>query len=165
MVEAGPSTPGRARNVGIEAAQSDWVAMTDAGVVLDPHWLSRLVRFVESDPSVDVVYGSYVAGPGILVHRLRGARRMSPRRQTPPWAPYRANFIASCLLRRSLWARAGRIPDLRAAEDRIFMRRLDTLGARVAASAEAVAWWQLQPTLGSTYRRFHTYSRVNAFGR
>src|SRR5579859_7998682 len=36
VVEAGPATPGRGRNVGVAAAVNDWVAFTDAGIELDP---------------------------------------------------------------------------------------------------------------------------------
>jgi hypothetical protein len=70
-------------------------------------------------------------------------------------------MIASCLLRRSAWAGVGGFPDLRAAEDRIFMRALATAGHRQATAPEAIATWQLQPDLVRTFRRFRTYSRVN----
>src|SRR4051812_12519152 len=43
FVEAGDATPGRGRNVGTEAARSEWVAYTDAGIRVEPTWLERLV--------------------------------------------------------------------------------------------------------------------------
>ena len=49
LLEAQDATPGRGRNVGIEAASNDWVALTDAGVRLEPTWLERLVVEVERD--------------------------------------------------------------------------------------------------------------------
>jgi len=161
VIEAGPATPGRARNVGIEAATTDWVALTDAGIVLDRFWLDRLARFVDADPALEVVYGSYEPTPGSWFTDCASLVYVSPASDSPV-GPSRDHSVASCLLRRDLWARAGGFPDLRAAEDRIFMRQLDDIGARVAISAEARVWWQLQPTFRSTFRRFRTYSRVNA---
>jgi hypothetical protein len=73
----------------------------------------------------------------------------------------RDGFIASSLLRRSAWDAVGGFPDLRAAEDRKFMRALTATGHRRATAPEATVTWQVQPTLARTFRRFRTYSRVN----
>src|SRR3954471_12962001 len=63
IIEAGDATPGRGRNVGIEAAAHEWIALTDAGIRLDPDWLTHLVgRAVEAAP-VDVVYGTVDLAP------------------------------------------------------------------------------------------------------
>lgn len=160
LIEAGPSTPGRARNVGIGAATTEWVALTDAGIVLDQFWMERLARFVDADPKLDVVYGRYEPAPGSWFTDCAALVYVAPV-SNGPVGPERDHSVASCLLRRELWARAGGFPDLRAAEDRIFMRRISAMGAGVAVSSEAVVWWALQPTLRSTFRRFRTYSRVN----
>src|SRR5260370_18415670 len=56
VLEAGAATPGRGRNVGIAAASNDWIALTDAGISLDPNWLKRLLEAAEQDPLIDVVY-------------------------------------------------------------------------------------------------------------
>ena len=160
VIEGEAATPGRGRNVGIEQAASDWVALTDAGIELDPHWLDRLARVVEHDPSVDVVYGSYATARGSWFEEcadLAYVTALSP----SPLGPVRTRSVASCLLRKEAWRRAGGFPDLRAAEDLLFMRRLDELGCRVALAPEARVTWQLQPTLGATFRRFRSYSMHN----
>src|SRR4051812_40782539 len=36
------ATPGRGRNIGIAAALNSWIALTDAGMELDPDWLKNL---------------------------------------------------------------------------------------------------------------------------
>lgn len=157
LIEAGPATPGRGRNVGIEAASHEWIALTDAGIELDPHWLDRLVRFVEHDDGVDVVYGMYGAAQGSFFERCADLAYVSPLSHSP-LGPVRDRSVASTLLRKDKWRAAGGFPDLRAAEDRLFMDKLDAIGCRVVTSPEARVTWQLQPTMFLTYRRFRLYA-------
>jgi glycosyltransferase involved in cell wall biosynthesis len=160
LLEIGPATPGRGRNEGIRAAAHDWVALTDAGVELDRNWLARLLVVAEQDPNADVVYGAFRPSRGSIFERLADIAYVSPL-ESSGVGPVRSRSIASALLRRQAWADAGEFPDLRAAEDRIFMRRLDEIGCRTAVAPEAVVLWQLQPSLGATFRRFRRYSTVN----
>jgi len=160
VLTAGPATPGRARNVGIAAATTEWIALTDAGIVLDPHWLRRMVEVARHDAAVDVVYGHCEPALGGFVSRCAALAYVRPPRPTAQ-GPVRDGIIASCLLRRFAWAAVGGFPDLRAAEDRIFMRALAAAGHRHATAPEATVTWTIQPGLVRTFRRFRTYSRVN----
>lgn len=161
VLEIEHSSPGQGRNTGIEAARTEWVALTDAGIELDSHWLQRLVRAVEADPDVDLVYGHYEPAVPTWFAACAALAYVGPPATTDR-GPVRARSIASCLLRRSLWRDVGGFPDLRAAEDQLFMRRVEARGARVAMAPEAVVRWDLQPDLRRTFRRFRTYSEVNA---
>jgi glycosyltransferase involved in cell wall biosynthesis len=151
--------PGRGRNVGIEAAANDWIALTDAGVHLEPDWLQCLVAQVERDPSIDVVFGAYEAQTPTFFQQSAAAAYVAPRRQTPG-GRMRGPSIASCLIRRSLWRAVGGFPDLRAAEDLIFIERCEQAG-RTAWAPLAMVKWQIPPSLTSTFRRFALYSYHN----
>src|SRR5215218_5018083 len=59
VVEAGPASPGRGRNVGAGAARYPWLAFTDAGIGLDPEWLERMAEKVSEEPETEVVYGNF----------------------------------------------------------------------------------------------------------
>jgi len=61
------------------------------------------------------------------------------------------------------WQRVGGFPDLRAAEDLIFMEAVEKQGFKIGYAPGATAVWQLQPTLGATFGRFVTYSRHNVW--
>lgn len=158
---AGPATPGRARNVGIEAAVTEWVALADAGTALDPHWLERLVRAAASGAGIEVVWGHYEPAPDGWFTDCAALAYVSPPDKGAV-GPVRSAFIASCLLRRSVWERAGRFPDLRAAEDQLFIRRVRELEIVAVEAPEAVVWWHLQSGFKQTFQRFRLYSRVNA---
>jgi hypothetical protein len=75
----------------------------------------------------------------------------------PPGTPARS--IASCLLRRSVWESVGGFrEDLRSGEDLVFFRKLEALGVGCAHNNKALVHWELQPTIGRTFRRFVAYS-------
>ena len=162
VVQAGRATPGRGRNVGIEGARHDWIALTDAGNRLDPQWLERLLDVVSVDSEVAFVYGNFEPAVESFFTSCAALAYVPPKRVRPEGS-IRYPFIASSLLRRETWQRVGGFPDLRAAEDLIFMEAVEKQGFKVGYAPGATAFWQLQPTLGGTFRRFVTYSRHNVW--
>jgi glycosyltransferase involved in cell wall biosynthesis len=162
VVEAGEATPGRGRNVGVAAARNPWIAFTDAGTQLEPDWLERLAVKVLEDPSAEVVYGNVEPVTRTFFERCAAIAYLPPvmtREDDTTSAP----FIASSLMRREVWRRAGGFPDLRAAEDLIFMERVAALGVKTRRAPRAVVRWQLQPDLARTFRRFALYSKHNVW--
>ena len=162
VVEAGEATPGRGRNVGIAAARHEWVALTDAGIRLEPTWLERLVARVVEDSSVEVVYGNYEPLTSSFFERC-AALLYTHQKQPRAGGWMRGPFIASSLLRRGVWESVGGFPDLRASEDMIFMERVERGRFRVAWAPDATVWWRPQRTLRGTFRRFVVFSRANAW--
>lgn len=129
--------------------------------MLDAHWLERRVRVAAADPRLDVVWGHYEPLAAGFFVTSSALAYVAPLTETAAGAA-RDHSVASCLLRRYLWRRAGGFADLRAAEDLLFMRRVSELGSAEATAPEAGVCWQLAPSPWSTFRRFRTYSRVNA---
>jgi glycosyltransferase involved in cell wall biosynthesis len=162
VIEAGDATPGRGRNVGISAASFDWIALTDAGIRLEPTWLERLVKAAESEPGVQVVYGNYEPVRESLFESLAALAYVSPKQERGRGLQ-RGPFIASSLIRREVWQLVGGFPDLRAAEDLIFMERIREHGYLTAWAADATVRWKLQPTLARTFRKFVLYSKHNVW--
>lgn len=155
LVEAGPALPGRGRNVAIKRAAGEWVACIDAGIVPHPDWLKSLAAAAARDPGAEVIYGRYEAATESYFEECAAVLYApAPGEQT--------RSIASCLLKRAAWERAGGFrEDLRSGEDLLFFKRLDAAGARCAYAPAAVVYWSLQPTVGKTFRRFSTYSVNN----
>ena len=162
IVEAGEAGPGRGRNIGIEAARYEWVALTDAGIRLEPTWLERLAEVAMRDSSIAVVYGNYEPVVTSFFERC-AALSYPPPKQARPGGLMRGPSTASMLLRRDVWEQAGGFPDLRAAEDLIFMERLRQRGFKEGWSPSATVWWQLQPDVARTFRKFVLYSRHNVW--
>jgi glycosyltransferase involved in cell wall biosynthesis len=162
VVQADAATPGRGRNLGIFAANYDWIALTDAGIRLEPTWLAELLAVARREPGLDVIYGNYEPLTRTFFETCAALSYAGPKRERPG-GRMRGPFIASSLLRRQVWSAVGGFPDLRAAEDLIFMRRVEEQGFRVGWAPAATVWWELRPTLGSTFRKFIVYSRANAW--
>lgn len=157
ILQAIEATPGKGRNMGIAAAQNEWIALTDAGIRLERDWLESLLKVVHCDPAVDVVYGNFEPVTNSFFDRC-AALAYVPRKQR--WKDHyvRGPFIASSLIRRSVWKTLDGFPDLRAAEDLIFMERIEAGDFNIQRAPAAAVWWSLQPDFRSTFKRFMLYS-------
>src|SRR5689334_1856554 len=51
------------RNAAIRAASHELIAVTDAGVRLEPEWLARIIAPLETDPNIQVVAGFFHSDP------------------------------------------------------------------------------------------------------
>jgi glycosyltransferase involved in cell wall biosynthesis len=160
VIEAGPATPGRGRNVGRSAAQQPWIAFTDAGIELDPSWLEKLVEAAEHHPDVQVVYGTYEPVVRSFLDSCALGAYVSPRHSHHA-GMVRGPSVASMMIRSVTFDDVGGFPDLRAAEDLIFFDRLDRHGDQVAWAPDAIANWHLPPSITATFRRFRLYSLHN----
>ncbi|MBW3596995.1 MAG: glycosyltransferase [Planctomycetes bacterium] len=162
ILEAGVTTPGGARNVGISSAKNEWIALTDAGIQLEPNWLQELSLVVTHNSRIDIVYGNYEPVTTTWFERCADLAYVPPK-QLRPGGMMRGRFIASSLLRRSVWQHVGGFPDLRAAEDLIFMERVEASSFQIGWAPTATVHWQIQPTLVRTFQRFALYSKHNVW--
>ena len=162
ILRVGDATPGRGRNVGFAEARYDWVALTDAGIRLDPEWMDQLAEVAERDPRVQVVYGNYEPTQDTFFERC-AALAYVPAKEQRPGGVMRGPSIASALIHWDVWKAVGGFPDLRAAEDLVFMERIKERGFVTGWVPEATVTWQLQPTLARTFRRFVLYSKHTAW--
>lgn len=163
VLQIGPATPGRGRNAGITAARYEWIALTDGGIRVEPIWLEELLTTAQQHPGTDVVYGSYDPIIDSFYKRCAALVYVPRKQRRPDGSITRGPSIASMLMRREAWQQVGGIPDLRAAEDLIFMNRIEAEGFQIQWAPRANVWWQLPPTLGATFRKFVLYSRHNVW--
>jgi glycosyl transferase family 21 len=161
LLEAGPATIGAGRNIGIEAARTTWVALTDAGVTLTPTWLETLWQAASADPGIEVVYGMYEPVIGSFFDRC-AALAYVPSVRDVGVGFARGPSVASCLIRKDAWSSIGGFEDSSGAEDMVFLAAIDRSGLKVRWAPAAVVHWSIQPSLRSTFRRFAMYSRATA---
>jgi cellulose synthase/poly-beta-1,6-N-acetylglucosamine synthase-like glycosyltransferase len=158
VVDAESAYPGGARNIGVQLARSDWVAMTDAGTVVDPQWLAELLGAVDADPTVDAVFGTYEPLLQTFFQNCVALCFLTPGRVIGGHR-YRGPSTASLLVKKSVWKELGGFPEhLRACEDLLFFRTLMAGPYRTACAPRAVVHWRLPGTFAQVFRRFRTYS-------
>lgn len=162
VVEAGDATPGRGRNVGIAQARHGWVALTDAGIRLEPQWLERLVEAAQDDSAAGIVYGNVEPFVRTQWEEWSALAHVPPKYDRPG-GKARGPSVASMLLKKSAWEAVGGFPDCRAVEDIIFMDRLAAAGIKAVWAPGATVWWELRPDPVGTFRKFALYSKVNAW--
>ncbi len=158
LIKTGRATPGKGRNIGIEAARNEWIALTDAGITLDKNWLAELVKIAEKN-AVDAVYGDFSPVRNCFFEKLAIFAYVAPLKKIG----IRTRFIASSLIKKSVWQKVGGFPDLRAAEDLMFMEKVDEAGFKTASAPAAMVYWQLRPNLQSTFKKFVLYSKHNVW--
>lgn len=157
VVEAGPATPGRGRNVGVAAARHEWVAMTDAGITLDESWLEELWKAHEGRPAAEVVYGNFEFYLRNLFDECAAVAYAEHKRQTPV-GRCRGPAIKSCMVHQRAFHALGGFLDSRSGEDEVFMRAVESQGIEIAWAPRATVRWELRPDLLSTLERFRSYS-------
>ena len=161
LVRGGPALPGRGRNLAAAKASCEWLAFTDGGVVPEPNWLESLARGVVTEQNAAVVYGSYEPITSTLFTECAAIAYVPPPVEKDGGS-LRPRSIVSALMRRDVWQGVGGFPEhLRSAEDLLFMNRVEGEGFRTVYSPDAVVHWNLQPSLGKTFRRFLAYSISN----
>jgi glycosyltransferase involved in cell wall biosynthesis len=156
VVEAGRVYPGDARNCGVRAATTRWIAFTDGGISLDRGWLAALADAAEAG-NADVVLGSYEPVCDSFFTECAALAYVSPRRRDG----YRGPSVVSLALRRDVFTTVGGFPSYRASEDLAFLERVRLGGFPSVTAPSAVVHWRMAPGPTATYRRFKLYSYHN----
>ena len=162
IIEAGDATPGRGRNIGTTAARHSWIAYADGGNRLEPTWLEYLVREVEFDSSVEVVYGNYEPVTETTFERAYASTYVAPK-QVRPGGWMRGPVVPSSLIRREVWQKVAGFPDWRAGEDLAFLERVESGYFKTRWAPQATVWWQPPPTLLLMFSKLVLYSRHNVW--
>lgn len=149
------------RNAGIAAARGSLVAVTDAGVRLDPDWLARLLAPFAPLPAAAppaVVAGFFVPDPQTPFERAMGATVLPARDDVD-----QATFLPSSrsiAFHREAWVRVGGYPEwLDYCEDLIFDLRLREAGLRIVFAPEAIAHFRPRGTLRAFWHQYFRYAR------
>ena len=156
-----PSPVARGRNRAIAASHGAILAVTDAGCTVDRHWLEEITRpFAEPEP-VDVVGGWYE--PWIDRPFERAIAAVSFPATKDQMQSILSPSSRSIAFTREIWERAGGYPEVAlTAEDTIFNRSLQAIGARYRFAELAIVRWRPRGTFRASLRQFYRYSRGDA---
>jgi GT2 family glycosyltransferase len=147
------------RNAAIEAANYPIIAVTDAGVRLDPGWLECLVTpLMDEGGDIDVVSGFFVPDPRTPFERAMGATVLPTLPDIDP-----DTFLPSSrsvAFRKDAWEAAGGYPEwLDYCEDLVFDLRLKDLDKRFLFAPQAMVHFRPRSTLHAFYLQYYRYAR------
>ncbi len=152
-----PGNIAHCRNVGIQAARYPHVAVTDAGCIMDKHWLESLIKPFE-DTDVDVVAGYYTPTGDTFFQKCVGVYM-----SVMPDVLDVDNFLPSSrsiAFKKSSWKKVGGYPEhLDTAEDLVFARSMKRSGLTFVTAQDARVYWEQRSTWKSVFRQFFRYAQ------
>jgi cellulose synthase/poly-beta-1,6-N-acetylglucosamine synthase-like glycosyltransferase len=148
----------RGRNVAIGLASGDIIAVTDAGCILGPYWLEKLVAPLDEDPGTGLVAGFYQPLTGGWFEEVSACATLPL-----PWEVRKGRFMPSSrslAFRREVWEKTGGYPEwLEIGEDMYFNHAWRKLGIRHVMAVDALAYWRMRRDLTSLLRQYFLYAR------
>jgi glycosyltransferase involved in cell wall biosynthesis len=157
VVQAGANISA-GRNAAIARAAAPIIAVTDAGVRLEPHWLASLtVPFDAPDPP-DVVSGFFRADPRSAFEVALGATTLPLAEEIRPerFAP----SSRSVAFTRAAWEAAGGYPEwLDYCEDLIFDFALQDDGFRFGWAPDALVHFRPRSSPRAFFLQYYRYAR------
>ncbi|MCB2204452.1 glycosyltransferase [bacterium] len=146
----------RGRNCAIAAAQHDILAITDAGCIIDEHWLERITEDLLADEAVHAVGGGYELIGDTFVQRCTAAASIPLSLvDKESFLPSSRSFAA----RRQAILDAGGYPEelTFAGEDTALVLRMKALGQRFLTRWDAMVQWYTRPTFRGFLRQHRLY--------
>lgn len=148
-----------ARNVGIDAARGDLLAILDHDDVADPHWLSAMTRAAEE---FDAVGGS------TELTSLNSAAVATWRRMPPPEERFETFYLPyaqgnNFAMWRSVVDKIGYYDEnlVGGGEDVDYSWRIQEAGLTLGHVPDAVVAYRLRPTLRASFRQGKHYGRTS----
>ncbi len=152
----------RGRNVAIEHATHELIAVTDAGVHLQPDWLTCLMAPFHlhasgSSEMPDFVSGFFLPDPkGLFEHAL--AMTTLPAREEMGKGRFMPSS-RSVAFTRSIWRRVGGYPEwMTWSEDVLFDLALMNIGAKIVYQPDAIVWFRPRASLSAFMRQYRNYA-------
>jgi glycosyltransferase involved in cell wall biosynthesis len=146
------------RNAAIGQARSPLIAVTDAGVRLDPGWLAALMAPFDGPEPPDVVAGFFRSDPRSAFEAALGATTLPAGHEIRPERFYPAS--RSVAFRREAWERVGGYPVwLDYCEDLLFDFALQDAGCRQVWAPDAVVAFRPRQSVRAFALQYYRYAR------
>jgi len=155
------ATIAQGRNVGIEKAKSEIVAISDAGCILYPDWLENITKPFKN-PKIDLVAGFYqMTSKNIFQKCLACYLGVLPERLNPE------NFMPSTrsiAFRKKVWQKIGGFNEKlkKTGEDTLFNYQAKKLGFNFFTAKDALVSWQIPSTWKEAWKKIHNYAKGDA---
>jgi glycosyltransferase involved in cell wall biosynthesis len=150
----------KGRNLSVDLARNEIIAMTDAGCMPNRDWLANITSPFETT-KVDMVAGFYV-----MTGRTSFQKAASIFLGTTP-RNFDINFLPSTrsvAFKKNLWEEVGGFPEALTdtAEDTVFNEKVIAMGAKIARVKNAVVEWGMPDELNEVLAKMYHYAKGDA---
>lgn len=156
LVKPGVNRP-KGRNISLETASNEIIAITDAGCELHKDWFKNIIKLFK-DPFVEVVSGFYSYKSTSIFDKC-----LVPYVLVMPDRVNTSEFLAatrSMAIRKTLWRKAGGFPEqFPRNEDYVFAIRLKKMGKKFHFVRGAIVYWIPRENLYKAFLMFSSFAR------
>lgn len=151
--------PGHARNIGVELAQTKWIAFLDSRTLPEKDWLESCA-YAAYEGNAEFVVASRISEADTHFKQLLRAATYG--------CSAHASLAGSLVLKDVFERSKGFIPGVRAGEDIEWINRIISLGLKMEyADKPLIRYYGLPNSLGTTVKKYYKYSisaaRVDVF--
>lgn len=150
----------RGRNLAVEMAKNETIAMTDSGCVADKYWLERITEPFKVE-SVDIVAGFYeMTGETPFQKAEAVFLGVMPEKFDIDFLP----STRSIAFRKTAWERIGGFPERKgnSAEDTDFNYKAIKLGIKYSRVKRAVVEWGMPESISNFQFKIYNYAKWDA---
>ncbi len=149
----------RGRNIAIDNATGEIIAVTDGGCRPNKDWLAKLTSPLMDDPDCKAVAGSFKIDYRNDFEFFSGALCMP---KDSGDSASRMFYGRNSAFRKGAWKAVGGYPEwLYTGEDTLFAKRFLQSGFKVAFTPQAEVAWRPRPTLRKLVKMFFLYGKGN----
>ncbi len=157
-----PCNIAEGRNLGISCAQSEYIAVTDAGCVVDPTWLEALEKTAIDNPDADVVAGNFHFECHNDFERASVYATFTPNREQSETAKFYPSS-RSLAFKKQAWADVKGYPEwIKVSEDTLYNIRLRQIGCKFVFAKDAVVHWRPRITWRALAKQRFNFARCNS---
>lgn len=144
------------RNEAIKRATGEVIVCSDAGCVLDSHWLENITQPF-TDPDTDVVAGFYKPKTTSVFEKCLAAYT-----SVMPDRVDKNNFLPSSrsvAFKKSAWSAVNGYPEeLNYCEDLVFAKKMKEQGFKFITQMNALVYWPQQHSIFAAAKQFFRYA-------
>ena len=150
------------RNFAVSKAKGTWIAITDAGCILDKNWLKNLIKKARNSKA-RVVAGYY---QGTAQTKIQEA--FIPYFLVMPNQLKKISFLPatrSMLIEKQLWNDLGGSDENLDVEDYQMAKRIETRGEQIAFAQDAIVYWESPKTWQEFWQKTKSFSKGDVEGK
>jgi glycosyltransferase involved in cell wall biosynthesis len=154
------SSPAEGRNLSVELAKNNIIAMTDAGCVIDKNWLKRIAEPFKNR-EVGIVAGFYkMTGDTVFQKAESAFLGVLP-------DDFDATFLPSArsiAFRKEIWMKVGGFPENKfaTAEDTLFNYKAVEENVKFARVKNALVEWETPGSVAEFFNKIRNYAKGDA---